>query len=56
MPSIKELYLEMNPLATLMPEIKKLTQLSKLGIVKTPVTDAEVEIIRQLLPDCKILF
>jgi Leucine-rich repeat (LRR) protein len=52
---LKALYVDMNPLATLMPAVNKLNQLEKLGVGKTNITDSEIDKIKQLLPNCKIL-
>jgi hypothetical protein len=53
--SLKKLYVDMNPVSVLTPAINKLNNLDTLGIVKTLITDAEVNRIKQQLPNCKIL-
>jgi len=53
--ALKKLYVDMNPVSALTPAINKLNNLDTLGIVKTLITDAEVNRIKQQLPNCKIL-
>jgi hypothetical protein len=53
--SLKELYLDMNPVATLFPMINSLAKLDTLGIAKTQVPESEVNQIKTLLPNCKII-
>ncbi len=53
--SLKELYVDINPVPTLFPMIQSLARLDTLGIVKTQVSESEIEKIKTLLPNCKIL-
>jgi len=53
--SIDSLFLEMNPISTLYPSIGSFTNLKKLGIGKTSVSEDEVAKIKQQLPKCLIL-
>jgi hypothetical protein len=53
--ALKKLYVDMNPIALLTPTINTLNQMDTLGIVKTQVTEAELNKIKKQLPNCKIL-
>jgi len=53
--ALKELYMDINPIPTLFPMINSLGKLEKLGIAKTQVPETEVQQIKALLPNCKIL-
>lgn len=53
--SLKKLYVDMNPIVSLAPTINKLNNLDTLGIAKTLITDDEISMIKQQLPNCKIL-
>jgi Leucine-rich repeat (LRR) protein len=53
--TLKILYVDNNPVTTLLPAISKLRQLESLGIGKTNITQAEIENLKQQLPNCKIL-
>jgi Leucine-rich repeat (LRR) protein len=53
--SLKELYLDINPVSTLIPGINSLSNLDTLGIAKTNISVNEIERIKVLLPKCKIL-
>ena len=53
--SLKELYVDLNPVASLFPMINSLTKLDTLGIAKTQLPESEVTQIQTLLPNCKIL-
>jgi len=53
--SLDSLFVDINPLSTLFPQIQSLANLKKLGIAKTSVSEAEIEQIHLLLPECKIL-
>jgi Leucine-rich repeat (LRR) protein len=55
MVSLKKLYIDMNPVTVLAPTINMMNNLDTLGIAKTLITDAELSIIKQQLPNCKIL-
>jgi Leucine-rich repeat (LRR) protein len=52
---IDSLYVDVNPIASLFPEVGNLKSLKKLGIGRTSIPDSEVLKIQQLLPDCQIL-
>lgn len=51
---LKTLNIDVNPISTLLPVIGKLNKLENLGIGKTNVSKAELEKIKQLLPNCNI--
>ena len=53
--SLDSLFIDINPITTLFPQINSLINLKKLGIAKTSVSEAEIEQIQRLLPECKIL-
>lgn len=53
--SLKTLYVDINPITTLLPTIGKLKQLENLGVGKTNITESEIDKIKQLLPNCKVL-
>jgi len=53
--SLDSLFVDINPVSTLFPQISSLTNLKKLGIAKTSVSEAEIKQIQILLPECKIL-
>jgi hypothetical protein len=53
--SLDSLFIDINPVSTLFPQISSLTSLKKLGIAKTSVSEAEIKQIQLLLPECKIL-
>jgi Leucine-rich repeat (LRR) protein len=53
--SLKTLYVDINPLTTLLPTVGKLNQLENLGIGQTNIAQSEIDKIKQLLPNCKIL-
>jgi hypothetical protein len=53
--SLDTLYVDLNPISTLYPALGSLTDLKKLGIVKTAVSEAEIEKIKQQLPKCQII-
>jgi len=54
--SLDSLFIDINPISTLFPQISSLTKLKKLGIAKTSISEAEIKQIQLLLPECKILF
>jgi hypothetical protein len=54
--SLNTLFIDINPIATLSPVIEQLRQLETLGIGKTDIPQSEIDQIKKLLPDCKILF
>jgi hypothetical protein len=53
--NLNSLFIDINPITTLFPQINLLTNLKKLGIAKTSVTEAEIKQIQLLLPECEIL-
>ena len=53
--NLKTLYVDINPIKTLLPAISKFKQLENLGIGKTNVSSSEIEKIKQLLPNCNIM-
>jgi hypothetical protein len=55
MNSLRTLYLDKNPVTTLLPVISKLKLLENLGLGETNITKAEIENLKQHLPNCKIL-
>lgn len=52
---LDSLFVDANPVATVLPEVSSMNQLKTLGIVKTSVSSAEISKIGALLPKCKIL-
>jgi hypothetical protein len=52
---LQKLYVDINPISTLMPSISSLNKLDTLGIVKTQISESEIGQIKALLPNCKIL-
>jgi len=52
---LDSLYVDLNPISTLYPAIEHMTNLKKLGLAKTSISDAEIRRIEQLLPHCQIL-
>jgi Leucine-rich repeat (LRR) protein len=53
--SLKTLYIDANPVSTLFPAIEKFNKLENLGVEKTNISKAELEKIKQLLPNCNII-
>jgi len=53
--SLDSLFIDINPLSTLFPQINSIPNLKKLGIAKTSISEAEIKQIQLLLPGCKIL-
>jgi Leucine-rich repeat (LRR) protein len=53
--SLKKLYVDINPVSTLIPAINSLSNLDTLGIAKTNISVSEIEHLKALLPKCKIL-
>ena len=53
--SIDSLYVDANPVSTLFPAIGSMSKLKKLGLVKTSVSEPEINKIKQLLPKCQII-
>lgn len=54
--SLKTLYVDINPVTSLFPVIEQLGRLETLGVGKTDIPQPEIDRIKKLLPDCKILF
>jgi len=52
---LKELYIDINPINSLLPWIPKLTGLTKLGIAKTGISTAEISALAKQIPNCQIL-
>lgn len=52
---LQKLYVDLNPISTLMPAISSLNMLDTLGIAKTQISESEIGQIKALLPNCKIL-
>ena len=52
---LKELYIDINPINSLLPWIPKLTGLTKLGIAKTGISASEITAIAKQIPNCQIL-
>jgi hypothetical protein len=53
--SLKNFYVDINPIKTLGPTVNSLSGLDTLGVAKTNISQAEVNKINRLLPNCKIL-
>jgi hypothetical protein len=53
--NLKSLYLDANPVASVLEAVKALPGLTELGISKTGVSPEERKQIHQLLPGCKLL-
>lgn len=49
------LHADVNPIQSIQTEIKGLTRLRELGIYKTKIPEAEIELIKKALPNCDIL-
>ncbi len=52
---LQTLYVDINPLPSIIGEISPLKKLSKLGIAKTQISADEISKIGKLLPNCKII-
>jgi len=52
---IQTLYVDINPLSSIIREISPLKKLSELGIAKTQINADEINKIAKLLPNCKII-
>lgn len=53
--SLKNFYVDINPIKTLGQPVNSLISLDTLGVAKTNISEAELKRINQLLPNCKIL-
>lgn len=52
---LQKLYVDMNPVPTVLPMISPLQKLETLGVAKTNINSSEIENIIRILPNCKIL-
>jgi hypothetical protein len=52
---LKELYIDINPINTLVPWVPKLNGLAKLGIAKTGISASEIAALAKQIPNCQIL-
>lgn len=52
---LKVLYIDMNPVEQLLPVVSHLKKLEMLGVAKTEISASEIDMIKQVLPECKIL-
>lgn len=52
---LDSLYIDVNPISTLFPAISQMTNLKKLGVAKTNISEAELGEIEKLIPECQIL-
>ena len=53
--SLQTLFVDINPISTLLPTVGKLKKLEKLGVGKTDISESEIVQIKQLLPNCEVL-
>jgi hypothetical protein len=53
--ALKALYVDVNPLSSVLPVVEKLPELKTLGLAKTKVSGAEISSIRKSLPQCKVI-
>lgn len=53
--NIQFLYADLNPVNSILSVINPLKKLKELGIAKTNIPDTEIGMIKNVLPDCKIL-
>ena len=53
--NLEVLHADVNPIQSLLAEVKSLPRLKELGIYKTKISETEIEQIRQALPNCEIL-
>ncbi len=51
---LKTLYVDINPVTTILPVIRNFHQLENLGIAKTNISRDEIDKIKKQLPHCKI--
>jgi Leucine-rich repeat (LRR) protein len=52
---LQSLYLDLNPVASVVGAVRTLSGLAELGISKTAVSPEERKQIHQILPGCKLL-
>lgn len=52
---LSRLYLDMNPIKTVLPQVSELPGLIELGIAKTGISGPEQAELVKVLPDCKVL-
>jgi hypothetical protein len=53
--NLETLYLDINPLSSVLPAVNDLTSLRQLGIAKTGISNDETNKLKQALPECEIL-
>jgi Leucine-rich repeat (LRR) protein len=53
--SLEKLYVDINPVSTLLPVVTSLDHLDTLGVAKTNISENEIGQIQSLLPHCNIL-
>lgn len=54
MGSLNSIQVDMNPVATVINQVRNLKSLKQIGLAKTGVSASEVNQLKQLLPDCQI--
>jgi hypothetical protein len=52
---LDSLFIDKNPIGSVFPVISSMKNLKKLGIAKTSISDAEINKIEKLLPDCEVI-
>jgi hypothetical protein len=52
---LKVLYVDFNPVTQLFQVVSPLKKLERLGIAKTEISESEIELLQQALPECNIL-
>lgn len=53
--NLKLLYIDKNPISSIMPAVSTFTNLETLGVGKTSISEEEIQAISNVLPNCKIL-
>ena len=53
--NLNDLYADLNPIQSIKSVVSSLSGLKNLGVVKTGISEAEINQIRQILPKCTIL-
>ncbi|QQS52162.1 MAG: hypothetical protein IPM71_05360 [Bacteroidota bacterium] len=53
--TLKELYIDVNPLSTVFPCAESFSSIEKLGIAKTNIPDSEITTLENKFPGCQIL-